>query len=223
MSTLKAERGVLKVVDEGRETVIGNLGPTEIRVERWCPTHERWESPQQACKESTDRPKINYREPQGAAATRCPECEYTYGSHADDCPRRILTDITNQCSVSTREAFITEHDPADVLKDALMRQRKVLGSLNIEWLKVHQVELVVDQLIAMYREARRDTLNAIAEIDRINARSCEQVEKLSKLSKLTEEYRGRLDALTAEGVRLKRTGQSLKRKLRSLERSQRRK
>src|SRR5690606_18369989 len=117
----------------------------------------------------------------------------------------------------------TPHDPADVLKNALLRQRKVLGSLNIEWLKVDQVELVVDQLIAMYREAKRDTSNAIAEIDRVNARAREQADTIANLQKLTENYRGKLDALASEGVRLKRTGQSLKRKLRSIERSGRRK
>lgn len=177
--------------------------------------------------------------PQGALETRCPECSYTYGTHANDCPRRILLEAasgdyksarqelkaaaTNLCSVSTQEAFTTTHDPADVLKAAMTRQRKVLGSLGIEWVKFDHAEAVVDQLIALYRDACSDRRNAIAEIERVQQALAREQTHLAHMKGLVDGYRKQLDQLAAEGLALKRTGQSLKRKLRSIERSGRRK
>lgn len=162
--------------------------------------------------------------PQGAKETQCDVCGYTYGTHDKDCPKRILEDMaTNGCSMSTREAFTTEHDPARMLKDGLFRHRKVLGSLHIEWVQATHAEFAIDQLTAMYRDACADRRNAIAEIERVNHQLKLAGEQLERSKRVMEMTREQMDKLRAEGLALKRSGESLKRKLRSMERSGRRK
>lgn len=167
--------------------------------------------------------------PQGARETSCQACGYTYGTHDKDCPMAIAREIldegeqlaarsqaaVNLCSM--REAFTTKHDQADALKDGMSRHRKVLGSLGIEWVKFDHAELVVDQLIAMYRQALRGEQNAISEIERVQEAMGRQSLHIKHLKNLTEEYRGKLDALAAEGLRLKRQGRNLQRKVQKLQ------
>lgn len=169
--------------------------------------------------------------PQGAKDSECKACGFTYGTHDKDCPMKIAQEIldegetiaarsqaaANLCSQSTREAFTTKHDQADALKEAMSRHRKVLGSLGIEWVKFDHAELVVDQLTTMYRQALQGEQSAISEIERVQQAMGRQSLHIQHLKKLTEEYRGKLDALAAEGLRLKRTGRNLQRKLQKLQ------
>lgn len=113
---------------------------------------------------------------------------------------------------SVRTALTTTHDPALMLRDGLLRHRKVLGSMHVEWLQVPLAEFAIDQLIAMYRDACSDRTNAIAEIERVQAALQREQLHVAELKKLNDSYRESCDRLQLAYAQLRRNKRRSRRK-----------
>lgn len=110
-------------------------------------------------------------------------------------------------------AFITEHDPAEMLLRGMQRTRKVLGGLHREYVQIEHAEFAVEQLTSMYRDACNDRRNALQEVARMKVSRDRALEQVQQLKTLTDNYRTSIDRLERDGLALQRRGRQLQRLL----------